>query len=81
MHDQLPGLAYAPENEKRLQRGIESDHFHVKKNRPQVGGFRTFATAKRTIAGFEAMLWLKKGLGFDGKRAVRQQNELLALCF
>jgi transposase, IS6 family len=66
---------------KHLQQGIESDHFHVKKNMPKVGGFRTFATAKRTIAGFEAMLWLKKGFGFAGKWTVRRQNELLALCF
>ena len=66
---------------KHLQQGIESDHFHVKKNMPKVGGFRTFATAKRTIAGFEAMLWLKKGFGFAGEWTVRRQNELLALCF
>jgi len=66
---------------KHLQQGIESDHFHVKKNMPKVGGFRTFATAKRTIAGFEAMLWLKKGFGFAGDWTVRRQNELLALCF
>jgi len=66
---------------KHLQQGIESDHFHVKKHMPKVGGFRTFATAKRTIAGFEAMLWLKKGFGFAGEWTVRRQNELLALCF
>jgi len=66
---------------KHLQQGIESDHFHVKKNMPKIGGFRSFATAKRTIAGFEAMLWLKKGFGFAGEWTVRRQNELLALCF
>jgi hypothetical protein len=49
---------------KYLQQGIESDHFHVKKNMPKIGGFQSFPTAKRTIAGFEAMLWLKKGFGF-----------------
>ncbi len=31
---------------KHLQQGIESDHFHVKKNMPKIGGFRSFATAK-----------------------------------
>jgi IS6 family transposase len=41
---------------KHLQQGIESDHFHVKKNMPKIGGFRSFPTAKKTIAGFEAML-------------------------
>jgi IS6 family transposase len=66
---------------KHLQQGIESDHFHVKKNMPKIGCFRSFATAKRTIAGFEAMLWLKKGFGFAGDWTVRRQNELLALCF
>jgi len=66
---------------KHLQQGIESDHFHVKKNMPKIGGFRSFATAKRTIAGFEAMLWLKEGFGFAGEWTVRRQNELLARCF
>jgi IS6 family transposase len=51
---------------KHLQQGIESDHFHVKKNMPKVGGFRSFQTARKTIAGFEAMLWLKKGLTSPG---------------
>src|SRR3954454_25156091 len=42
---------------KHLQQGIESDHFRVKKNMPRIGGFRAFHTARRTIQGFEAMLW------------------------
>src|SRR4051812_15576725 len=42
---------------KHLQQGIESDHFRVKKNMPRIGGFRSFHTARRTIQGFEAMLW------------------------
>ena len=66
---------------KHLQQVIESDHFRVKQMMPKVGGFRSFATARRTIAGFEAMLWLRKGLGFAGEWTVRRQNELLALCF
>jgi hypothetical protein len=28
---------------------------------PKIGGFQSSSTARRTIAGFEAMLWLKKG--------------------
>ena len=51
---------------KHLQQGIESDHFRVKKNMPAIGGFQSFNTARRTIAGFEAMLWLRKGFGFSG---------------
>ena len=66
---------------KHLQQGIESDHFHVKKNMPKVGGFQSFQTARKTIAGFESVLWLKKGLDFAGEWTARKQNELLACCF
>lgn len=45
---------------KHLQQGIESDHFRVKKNIPKTGGFQSFNTARQTIAGFEAMLWLRR---------------------
>jgi transposase-like protein len=66
---------------KHLQQGIESDHFRVKQLMPRVGGFRSFNTARRTICGFEAMLWLRKGFGFAGAWTVREQNQLLAVCF
>lgn len=66
---------------KHLQQGIESDHFRVKRAMPRVGGFRSFNTARRTISGFEAMLWLRKGFGFAGTWTVREQNQLLAYCF
>ena len=66
---------------KHLQQGIESDHFRVKQPMPRVGGFRSFATARRTISGFEAMLWLRKGFSFAGTWTVREQNRLLAVCF
>jgi transposase-like protein len=46
---------------KILQQGIESDHFRVKQNMPKVDGFQSFNTARQTIKGFEAMLWLPKG--------------------
>ena len=60
---------------KHFQRVIESDHFRVKQMMPKVGGFRSFATKRRTIAGFEAMLWLHKGLGFAGAgRSVARTN-------
>jgi hypothetical protein len=35
----------------------------VKKTMPDIG-LQSFDTARQTIAGFEAMLWLKKGFGF-----------------
>jgi IS6 family transposase len=66
---------------KPLQQGIESDHFRVKKNMPKIGGFQAFHTARRTIQGFEAMLWLRKGFGCAGAWMVREQNRLLAVCF
>lgn len=36
------------------------------KNVSQVGAFRSFDTERRTIQGFEAMLWLRKGFSFAG---------------
>ncbi|WOJ91840.1 IS6 family transposase (plasmid) [Methylocapsa polymorpha] len=66
---------------KHFQQGIESDHFRVKENMPKVGGFQSFRTARKTIAGFEAMLWLKKGFDFAGEWTVRKQNKLLSCCF
>jgi IS6 family transposase len=66
---------------KHLQQGIESDHFRVKKNMPRIGGFQAFHTARRTIQGFEAMLWLRKGFGFAGAWTVCEQNRLLSVCF
>ena len=61
------------------QQGIESDNFRVKKTMPKIGGFQSFNTARRTIAGFEAMLWLRKG--FAGGWTVNDQNDLLARLF
>ncbi len=66
---------------KHLQQGIESDHFRLKKNMPRVGGFRSFNTARRSIQGFEAMLWMRKGFGFSGPWTVIEQNRMLGLCF
>ena len=66
---------------KHLQQGIESDHFRLKKNMPRVGGFQSFNTARRSIQGFEAMLWLRKGFGFSGHWTVHEQNRLLGFCF
>ena len=64
---------------KHLQQGIESDHFRVKKNMLKVDGFRSFNSAGKSIAGFDVMLWLRKGLGFVDPWGVRNQNNLLAV--
>ncbi|MGO4486630.1 DDE-type integrase/transposase/recombinase, partial [Rhizobium sp. 2TAF27] len=66
---------------KHLQQGIESDHFRVKKNMPKIGGFQSFNTARRTIAGFEPILWLRKGFGFSGGWTINEQNNLVARLF
>jgi transposase, IS6 family len=63
---------------KHLQQGIESDHFRVKKNMPWIGGFQSFATARRTIQGFEAMLWLRQSAS-DFRRLGSELNQVLAL--
>jgi len=48
---------------------------------PKIGGFQSFNTARRTIAGFEAMLWLRKGFSFSGGWTVNDQNDFLARLF
>ena len=63
---------------KHLQQRIESDHSRGKTNMPRIGGFQSFGTARRTIKGFEAMLWLRKGFGLAGTWKVLEQNRLLA---
>lgn len=55
-------------SEKR-DRDAAKRFFRVKRNMPKIGGFQSFNTARRTIAGFEAMLWLRKGFGFTGSGA------------
>jgi transposase, IS6 family len=48
---------------------------------PWIGGFQSFRTARRTIRGFEAMLWLRKGFDFAGAWTVCEQNQMLSVCF
>ena len=48
---------------------------------PRVGSIQSFHTARRTIRGFEAMLWLRKGFDFAGTWTVCEQNQLLSICF
>jgi hypothetical protein len=44
----------------------------------KIRGFQSFNTPRQTIAGFEAMLWLRKGFGFTGGWTVNDRNNLLA---
>jgi transposase-like protein len=71
----------APYATKHLQQGIESVHFRAKRLDVSVGVFRSFNTARRSICGFDAMQWLRKGFGFSGAWTVREQNQLLASRF
>jgi hypothetical protein len=48
---------------------------------PKIGGFQSFNTARRTIAGLGAMLWQRKGFGFPGGWTINDQNDLLARLF
>jgi IS6 family transposase len=59
---------------KQVQQGSESDHFRVKRLMPRGGGLRSFATARCTLQGFAAMIWLREGFGFSGACTVRRQN-------
>ncbi|MGZ2505379.1 hypothetical protein ACVINI_005925 [Rhizobium beringeri] len=66
---------------KHLQQGIEMRPFPGEQNIPKIGGFQSFETARRTIAGFEAMLWSRKGFSFTRGWTVNHQNDLLARLF
>lgn len=48
------------ETKKFLQRGIENDHFRLKRVIPKNGCFQSFHTARKTLRGYEAILWIKK---------------------
>ncbi|EJF91073.1 hypothetical protein MEG_01476 [Bartonella tamiae Th307] len=75
--DNLLSKKHAHYATKILQQGIESDHSRLKRPMSRSGGFQSFRTAKRTISGYEAMLWLKKGFGSKGAWTIKEQNQLL----
>ena len=54
-----------------------SDYFRVK-NMPKIGGFQSFTT-RRTIAGFEAILRLRKGRFFlvEGRQPSKRSASAL----
>ncbi len=80
----LPHPRMFPKADCRCRAGGHAEitgDVRLKKNMPRVRGFRSFNTARRSIQGFEAMLWLRKGFGFAGARTVHEQNPLLGFCF
>jgi len=80
---ELQHLSYEPECIRvgLASNTVRSNVRGLRSARRKLDGFRSFVTARRTIAGFEAMLWLKKSFGFAGEWTVRRQNKLLAFCF
>jgi transposase, IS6 family len=58
--------------------GVEAQHGT---NLTPVSGFQSFHMARRTIRGFEAILWLRKSFGFAGAWTVWKQDRLLSICF
>ncbi|MDI2111911.1 IS6 family transposase [Commensalibacter nepenthis] len=69
------------ETKKSLQQGIENDHFRVKRIIPKNGCFQSFHTARKTLKGYEAILWIKKGLGFKEKWTINEQIKLIKNLF
>lgn len=66
------GLCLNPEADLRAAPAVDM---------PKVGGFGSFNSARQTIAGYEAMLWLRKGFGLSGGWTVNDQNDLPARLF
>ncbi|WP_370552898.1 MULTISPECIES: DDE-type integrase/transposase/recombinase [unclassified Commensalibacter] len=69
------------ETKKFLQRGIENDHFRLKRVIPKNGCFQSFHTARKTPRGYEAILWIKKELGFKGKWIINEQINFIQNMF
>jgi len=69
------------ETKKSLQQGIENDHFRLKRIIPRNGCFQSFHIAKNTLKGYEAILRIKKGLGFKGKWTINEQINFIQNIF
>lgn len=74
-------LKFKHQKSKHLQQGIESDHYRLKRNMHRNGVFQSLNTARKTISGYEAMLWLRKSMGFVKKWDVCKQDNLINQCF
>ncbi|MFB9759084.1 IS6 family transposase [Ectobacillus funiculus] len=58
---------------KYLNNIVEQDHRFIKKCIRPMLGLKSFRTAKRIIAGIEAMHMIKKGQTLQGEKSVRSQ--------
>jgi len=61
------------ETKKSIQQSIENDHLRLKRLISKNGCFQSFHTARKTLKGYEAILWIKKALAL--KESGRSMNK------
>ncbi|MBT2255917.1 IS6 family transposase [Priestia megaterium] len=66
---------------KYLNNIVEQDHRFIKKRVYPMLGFKSLRTAKRIIAGIEAMHMTKKGQTFQEEKSVQNQKEFIHRLF
>ncbi|MFP3125899.1 IS6 family transposase [Ectobacillus funiculus] len=66
---------------KYLNNIVEQDHSFIKKRIRPMLGLKSFRTAKRIIAGIEAMHMIKKGQTLEGEKSIRSQVNLVHQLF
>ncbi|MGX5575988.1 IS6 family transposase [Bacillus toyonensis] len=62
---------------KYLNNSIEQDHRFIKKRIRNMLGLKSLQTARKMIAGIEAMHMIKKGQTFQGTKSVQKQIYLI----
>jgi transposase-like protein len=66
---------------KYLNNIVEQDHRFIKKRIRPMLGLKSFRTAKRIIAGIDAMHMIKKGQTLKGEKSIRSQVNLVHQLF
>ena len=67
---------------KYLNNIVEQDHRNVKRLTGPGLGFGSFWTARRTLAGYEAMAMIRKGqVRYIGGRDIKAQAKFIAALF
>ena len=67
---------------KFLNNIVEQDHRRIKRLVRSGLGFKSFVTASRTIAGYEAMAMIRKGLvAFEPETDMKAQCDFIAALF
>ena len=74
--------AAATINRSKIEQILEQDHRAIKRRVQAKQGFRAFHAACRTLAGYEAMHMIRKGLArWVGAADVRKQNKFIDQLF